>query len=162
MANADVYVRWSVNGNKAIKKGDGKTWDFKGAGGWGHKGDGENAQGDGLVHAERKAWKIAWPKIRTFAAAPTPFDKTACYLQVKFVVDQQVCPSCQRWMIVEVLSHLKSLKPQRVLAYAEVHTTGKHDWVRIGRETDWPVHVGLMDNWQDLLELPVAEQLPGA
>ena len=162
MANADVYTRWSINGNRAVKKGDGKAWDYKATGGWSWKGDGSNAQGEGLVHAERKAWREAWPQIPAVAKAVTAFDKKDYFFQIKFVVDQQVCPSCQRWMIVEVLGHIKLLRPAKVIAYAEVHTAGDKEWVRIGRETAWPVVVGNKSNWQDLLALPEREQLPGA
>ena len=162
MANADVYVRWSALGNKAVKKGDGKTWDYKATGGWSWKGDGSNAMGDGLVHAERKAWKTAWPTIPAYARVVTAFEKNEHFLQVKFVVDQQVCPSCERWMVIEVIGHLKLLRPAKVIAYAEVHTAGGREWVRIGRETAWPVSVGNKSSWQDLLALPDTEQLPGA
>lgn len=154
MANADVYARWSWSGGQAVKKTDGKKWDFKNSGGWSWLADGSSTLGEGTAHAERQAWKTAWPAIIALSRKPDSTGKNATsVLQVKFVVDQQVCASCQRWMVVEVLSHLKQLRPIKAVAYAEVHTTGEHDWVRIGRETEWPKHVGMFGNWQDLAGL---------
>ena len=159
MAQAEVFARWSWSGNQAVTKTDGKKWDFKRAGGWGSFGAGSSTLGEGTAHAERQAWKEAWPKIKAFALKPDTTGRNAnSVFQVKFVVDQQVCPSCQRWMVVDVISHLKQLRPIKAIAYAEVHTTGKSDWVQIGRETAWPTHVGLVEDWQDLQALPETEQ----
>jgi hypothetical protein len=162
MAKSEVYARWSFNGNKAVKKDDGNAWDYKNSGGWGCYGEGSSTLGQHTAHAERQAWKNGWPKIRTYAQNTVSEQKAKfpeAFFQVKFVVDQQVCPSCQRWMVIEVLMHLKQLKDIKVIAiaYAEVHTAGTREWFRIGRDSNWPKEVGQIKGWDDLLALPAVE-----
>ena len=163
MANAEVYVKWSdqTDGNR-------------GSGAWALMSDGVASHQKQIIaldmHAERVAWADAWTdptKIR--AAALKHKNHPDAIFEIKFWVDQQICPTCQRWMVVEVLSNLKGMKhilgleDLRWKAYAEVEHSiawrnekGKLDSakqvarVRIGRETEWPETVGGMPDWQSL------------
>ena len=147
MAIAEVYSKWSSQGAGV-----------RGAGGWGRKGGPANAGGGGGVlaaaaHAEREAWREAWPVIRTHVRASRvnfPADR----YEVKIWVDQQICPSCQKWMIVEVIAHLKQLSTAhaglRVELYAEVRRMGVDKKTRVQRSTVWDNDIGLTARYQDL------------
>lgn len=141
MATAEVYVKWS-------NQGDGN----RGAGAWGLFGQGQALGAHGIValnqHAERSAWKDAWGghnNIRTYVAANRARFAGA-RLQVKFWVDQQICPSCQKWLLIDVIAHLKQLSQANagliVELYAEVRFAGATNRVRVQRQTVWPVTVG--------------------
>lgn len=141
MATAEVYVKWST-------QGDGN----RGAGAWGLFGQGAAHGAHGIValnqHAERIAWGQAWSghnNIRTHVAN-TIGHFPGARLQVKFWVDQQICPSCQKWLIIDVIAHLKQLSRANpgliVELYAEVRSVGATTRVRVQRQTVWPVTVG--------------------
>ena len=140
MATAEVYSKWSNQGNGN-----------RGGGGWsGPHGIGTAQMGSSIVplvrHAERVAWRQAWPNsIRTHIQQSIANFPGQRY-QIKFWVDQQVCPTCQKWMIIDVLSHLKLLNqtfPRLIVElYAEVHFAGTTNRVRVQRSTIWPVTVG--------------------
>ena len=107
MARAIVYCRWENQGGPT------------GQGGWSYMAE-ASAQGNtGIValnaHAERKAWAVAWGPnnsgsgpVRGYLAGTIDKFKGKTF-QVKFWVDQQVCPTCQKWMVIDVISHLKVL-----------------------------------------------------
>ena len=73
---------------------------------------------------------------------------------MKFWVDQQICPSCQKWMIVEVIAHLKQLPAEHagliVELYAEVRRMGTDHKIRVQRSAVWPGEVGLTARYEDL------------
>jgi hypothetical protein len=139
MANAEVYCKWA-------NQGDGN----RGAGAWSFRGDGQAAFGGGGIillnmHAERIAWRTAWPSIKAYVPASIGHFPGRRF-QVKFWVDQQICPSCQKWLIIDVISHLKQLSQANlgliVELYAEVlfnHVTRR---LRVQRSTVWPVEIG--------------------
>jgi hypothetical protein len=147
MARAEVYGKWST-------QGEGR----RGSGGWSLFGTGLAAGGGGGIialnqHAERVAWKEAWGDIRTRVASTRASFGGAKY-QVKFWVDQQICPSCQKWLIIDVISHLKQLSQQNgglsVELHAEVLFAGVTRSVRVQRSTVWPVSIGHTANYADL------------
>ncbi len=146
MANAEVYVKWS-----SLTDGD------RSKGGWAFKGDGSASGKSGLVdtddHAERKAWREAWgsdrkDNIRVYAN-DRPADFATDKLQVKFWVDQQICASCQQWLIVHVMRHLSSLKIPYDL-YAEVKFNGHTNRVQVNRGAVWPVTIGMLPTWDKI------------
>ena len=135
MANAEVYVKWA-------NQGDGN----RAQGGWSLRGSGAAMGADGLValnmHAERRAWKEAWghnqpTNLRTYVTS-TRANFPHQRLHVKFWVDQQICPSCQKWLLVDVIAHLKELSRLNpgliVELYAEVFFAGATKRVRVHRE----------------------------
>jgi hypothetical protein len=152
MATAEVYGKWSnqTDGNR-------------GAGGWGFFGQAQTTMGAGGInplnqHAERLAWRQAWgagqgPNIRTHVASSRA-NFTGQRYQVKFWVDQQICSTCQKWLIIDVISHLKQLSQANpgliVELYAEVLFAGQTRRVRVQRETIWPVQIGLKARYIDL------------
>jgi hypothetical protein len=147
MANAEIYCKWS-------NQNDGN----RGSAGWGGPyGRGAAGGGGGIValrnHAERVAWKEAWPEIRQLVD-DTIDNHEGHAFQVKIWLDQQVCPSCQKWMIIDVISHLKQLQHKypklRVELYAEVLRAGVTHRVRVQRSTLWPVNVGNKATYADL------------
>jgi hypothetical protein len=111
MAHADIFTKW---GDQPIQEVGG---DY---------GTGETSGQSGVYaaedHAERKAWKsINWKKIEHYikiCCSPegrnTP-DSKGEYTQefdIVIAVDQQICASCQRWMVN--------------LALPEMHTMVQH------------------------------------
>ncbi|EUB75067.1 hypothetical protein PMI27_001243 [Pseudomonas sp. GM41(2012)] len=150
MANAEIYTKWrdQQGGNR------GSGWS-------GPHGSASASGAEGIVelnqHAERLAWKAAWPNaIRTFIRTSIKqFPNQP--LQIKIWVDQQVCPSCQKWMVIDVISHLKLLKQEfptlKVELYAEVLFARKTEKVRVQQSTVWPVTVGNQSTYQNLPEI---------
>lgn len=151
MAIGEVYCKWS-------SQGDGN----RAAGAWALMGEGVAVQAGPVnalnQHAERLAWLEAWGRntVHNLRARVTgsrenfPND----HFQVKFWVDQQICPSCQKWLLVDVIAHLKQLSAQfegmRVELFAEVLRNGVTTRVDVKRSTVWPVNVGLTPNYADL------------
>jgi len=136
MVKANVYVKFSSQNAWSGPYGEGAAERKKGGGG-------VNADD---AHAERKAWKGAWHDVRVWVTANLesfPDD----LVDVKFDVDAQICPSCQRWLIEDVIGHLKLL-PRRVKLWAEVKGTT----VEVKRTTVWPVEVGQCDTYQVVKE----------
>lgn len=92
------------------------------------------------AHAERKAWRAAWPELRKKVlqtAAGTAFEVT-------IEVNMTICADCQKWMIVEVRRQLGQLaRPFKF--YAEV---GDEDRVLVERDTVWNVKVGQCRFWK--------------
>jgi hypothetical protein len=139
MANAEVYCKWS-------NQGDGN----RAAGGWGFQGHAVAAFGGGgiialTMHAERVAWRTAWPAIKAYVTAHIN-NFAGTRFQVKFWVDQQICPTCQKWLVVDVISPLKQLAQAHqgliVELYAEVLFAGATNRVRVQRSTVWPMQIG--------------------
>jgi hypothetical protein len=149
MANAEVYCKWS-------NQGEGNRQ----AGGWGLHGSATAAFGGGGIialnnHAERAAWRTAWPAIKTYVANSIG-NFPGARLQVKFWVDQQICPTCQKWLIIDVIGHLKQLTQTHrgliVELYAEVIFAGVTRRVKVQRTTVWPVEIGNLATY-DLLPM---------
>ena len=72
--------------------------------------------------------------------------------QVKFWVDQMVCPTCQKWMVIDVISNLKLLRHKyglRVELYAEVRTPSTTNKIRVKRSADWN-GVGQIRRFEDI------------
>lgn len=150
MANAEIYTKWrdQPGGNR------GTGW----SGPHGHA----NASGaEGLVslslHAERLAWKSAWPNaIRTYIRGSIK-QFPGQPLQIKIWVDQQICPTCQKWMVIDVISHLKLLKMEfptlKVELYAEVLFARTTTKIRVQQTTVWPKSIGNQSTYQDLPEI---------
>lgn len=142
MANAEVYCKWASQND-----GD------RGQGGWsGPFGSGgiTMSKGGGINplanHAERQAWKVAWPQVRQHLATTQGHFPNQEF-EVKIWVDQAVCPACQKWMVVEVLRHLGQIPHQwndipGVKLYAEVTSGGSTGRVHVTRTAQWPVQVG--------------------
>lgn len=155
MANAEVYVKWSSQ-NDGIR-GQG-AWSQKGSGG--AQGGGSSGVLDTRHHAERTAWKEAWGRntqdnLRahvTQTRGGFPNDR----LQVKFWVDQQICPDCQKWLTVNVISELKQLAANHqglvVELWAEVRFAGNTNRLRVTRTSTWPVTIGLVPTFADMPE----------
>lgn len=146
MARAEIYSKW---GNQ----GDG----YRGSGGWsGSHGNGMSGLAGAIAeldqHAERIAWREACSVIRRHINNTAANFIGETY-QIKFWVDQQICPTCQKWMVVDVISHLKLLKQLhpglKVELYAEVVFAGKTNRVRVQRSTIWPVEVGNRPRYED-------------
>ena len=151
MADAEVYCKWSNQGEGA-----------RGAGGWGLVGSGgAHGGGGGIIalsdHAERHAWKEAWggetrDNLRARVAA-TKASFEGEKFQVKFWVDQQICPTCQKWLIIDVIGHLKqlaSLHKVQVELYAEVKFAGETNKLKVTRLAVWPVTIGKTASYADL------------
>lgn len=147
MATAEVYYKWSNQEDGARHRG-----------GWSRAAD-ANAQGNnGIValnqHAERQAWAAAWGHIRLHVAVHIA-QHAGDTFQVKFWVDQQICPSCQKWMLIDVVSNLKLLPWTHtglggVQLFAEVLFAGATQRVRVQRSKIWPVEVGFIARYEDL------------
>lgn len=121
---AKVYCRFSSQGAWSGPFGEGANF-MQGGGGI-------NAIGD---HAERSAWKEAWPRVREFVGANAEnFGNDSA--QVKFAVDAQICPDCQEWLVIHVIAHLKQLGPKAQL-FAEVNGSS----CRVSRDAQWPTEV---------------------
>ena len=79
---------------------------------------------------------------------------TGNYLEVKFWVDQQICPSCQKYLLVDVISHLKQLSQShgglRVDLFAEVMSHDGTNRVAVKRSTIWPLTVGKNSTFESL------------
>ena len=105
--------------------------------GGGRRGGRTNALTD---HAERKAWRAAWPKICRQVretAAGTPFEIT-------IEVNMTIRVDCQKWMIVEVRRHLGQLA-RPFTFYAEVPPEER---VLVTRDSVWNVKVGQCRFWK--------------
>lgn len=150
MANAEIYSKWSsqTDGNR-------------GGGGWsGPHGRGTAAFSTaGTIsavtnHAERVAWREAWiGKIETHIRGSINNFLGQTY-QIKFWVDQQICPDCQKWLIIDVITHLKLLPTKfpglRVELYAEVLFSNVTRKVKVQRSTVWPVEIGLKRTFAEM------------
>ncbi len=158
MATAEVYVKWS-------NMGDGD----RARGGWAKKGDGLAAGGGaaGIIalgnHAERQAWKDAWGNqnhnnIRAYVAGSIANHANDTF-EIKFWLDQQVCPACQKWMLIDVIAQAKLLKElhQGLIykIYVEVQAHDGTHRIPLGRETVWPVTVGNKATYAELPDVYV-------
>lgn len=74
--------------------------------------------------------------------------------QIKFWVDAQICPTCQKWLLIDIISHLKQLSAQfegmRVDLFAEVRASVATTRVDVKRSAVWPVSVGQTANYSAL------------
>lgn len=149
MARAEVYSKWSTQGNGN-----------RGGGGWsGPHGTGEaaHAGGGGIIpinqHAERVAWRAALPNIRRHVQNTRDHFANDNKYQIKIWVDQQVCPTCQKWMVIDVISHLKQLKQTypgiKFEFYAEVIFANVTRNIKVQRSTTWPVEIGNQPRYED-------------
>ncbi|NWL80870.1 hypothetical protein DM872_28855 [Pseudomonas taiwanensis] len=148
MANAEIYTKWS-----------GQSDGSRRSGGWSGPHGSANATGAGGIvalnqHAERLAWKAAWPsRIRAHIQQTIGNFPNQTY-QIKIWVDQQVCPTCQKWMVIDVIGHLKLLQQSyptlKVELYAEVLFAGVTRKIRVQRTTVWPVEIGNQSTYQNL------------
>ncbi|MCF5962164.1 hypothetical protein L2196_05265 [Xanthomonas perforans] len=91
-------------------------------------------------HAERKAWRAAWPRICREVRATadgTPFEIT-------IEVNMTICADCQKWMIVEVRRHLGQLGR----AFTCIAKEGMERRVVEARDTVWNAKVGQCRLWK--------------
>lgn len=92
------------------------------------------------AHAERKAWRAAWPALRRKVLTTGAHDA----FEVTIEVNMTICADCQKWMIVEVRRQLAQLaRPFKF--YAEV---GDEERVLVERDTVWNVKVGQCRYWK--------------
>ncbi len=152
MANVRIYSKWDQQG----------TWN----GPWATS-TASYAVNSSLVpvssHAERLAWKEAWPdKFRKHINDSLTFFPDTRTYEIKIWVDQQICPSCQKWMIINVISDLKQLKdyisrqpnprnlPCKVNLWAEVRRQGTDNKIQVHRDTVWPGNIGFCEKYSDM------------
>jgi len=147
MASAEVYCKWANQGEGV-----------RGGGAWSLRANALAAGGGGGIialnmHAERVAWRTAWPAIKAYVGQSIA-GFPGQHLQVKFWVDQQICPSCQKWLIIDVIAHLKQLTQAHagliVELYAEVLFAGATRKVQVKRSTQWPVEIGNKATYDEL------------
>lgn len=124
VARASIYLNGTECGNSEARMG---------GGGRGRT----NALTD---HAERKAWRDAWPTIRRRVLETG--EGTA--FEVIIEVNMTICADCQKWMIVEARRQLGQLG-RPFTFYAEVPP---NDRVPITRDSVWNVQVGQCRFWK--------------
>lgn len=91
-------------------------------------------------HAERKAWREAWPELRRRVGM---LGATTAY-SVTITVDATVCADCQKWMLVHAVRHLGQLGRPFTL-YAEVPPEAPQP---VTRDAVWNVKVGQCKLWK--------------
>lgn len=107
-----------------------------------NRGNGEAGLGEGpggVNHAEQKAWNAALSNINAAFA-----DEKTHVVNIKFEVDQTICPLCQNWFENVAYTYLsnrsvaKSNKPFSLI----VEVDGHQVTVLGENETNWPKTVG--------------------
>jgi hypothetical protein len=154
MVTAEVYCKWSSQGDG--NRGGG-AWALMGLG-TANMGGGGGATNALSNHAERLAWAAAWGRNTVNNLRVRVNDTRANFrgdnFQVKFWVDAQICPTCQKWLLVDVISHMKQLSAlfggMRVDLFAEVRASGATTRVDVKRSTVWPVSVAQIANYSEL------------
>jgi hypothetical protein len=135
MAKASVFTRF----NK-------KDMGWSGPWGTGESSMADHQRGvdNSSTHAERQAWEKAMAPANGqniqawFNAAERNFPELG--VQIKIVVDQQVCPSCQQYILETVLTQMKTLKvgKRSLQLFVEVNKT----IIGVARDTVWPKEIG--------------------